>query len=540
VTLRTGAFLAFFVGISGCTGDGDLELFVDMKTDYVGGVEATAVRTVLRAIATDEPLRDVTADLATTDLTGGRRVAELSALSAGTYLVEVTLSGPGVDATRRIRVDLDGSRAITAVITRDCAAVSCPNEDASLTECLGGRCVSPRCSPEAPDSCPEPECVGDGECSTAIGCTDAICLEGACTARSVDDRCDIAEYCSPLEGCVTRPGVVPSDWFDPAWGRRKPLVIDSGYVFEDLTDFPILVRLSSDSELAASVQPDGRDLRFADDSGTPLPHELEKYESGTLIAWVTVRSLPATADTTIYVYYDNPSAIANERPADVWANGFTSVYHFGDGATLDVGDSLETNPGTNNGAVADLGWIHGSASFDGAGSNISAGATGISSGAGERNTVTFWMQYTGDIGDAVFAFSDGDLGYDLWLLRDGCFGFNTQQGEVLGTTMTGLRDRWVHVAAVFYNGVPTAGQNELYIDGEPQTLTECEAGSGAASRSAGPTIYWASRDGYQFQGFLDEGRLADVVRSPEWILAAAASQRAPGEFVTPGPEETPP
>jgi len=97
VTRRHGALLFLFLLalVAGCGDDEVFELFVDLKTDYVGGIEATSVRTVIRAAATMEPLRDVNDDLATADLTTGRRVAELADLPAGTYLVDVTLGWPG-------------------------------------------------------------------------------------------------------------------------------------------------------------------------------------------------------------------------------------------------------------------------------------------------------------------------------------------------------------------------------------------------------------------------------------------------------------
>jgi len=348
-------------------------------------------------------------------------------------------------------------------------------------------------------------------------------------------------------GCLARPGVdagppdagtdadAGGDWFDIDWSRRKPLVIGAANVVEDLDDFPVLV-FFTDADIGAAARPDGRDLRFVDDSGVVLAHEFEKLEASTLIAWVKVPLLSSTSDTTIYVYYDNPSAAAPPSPAAVWSNGFTGVYHFGDGGVLDTGDSLGTNDGTNGGAAAGFGLIHGAASFGG-GVNIRAEAAGIDSRAGARNTVTLWMQYTGPNGDAVFAFDTGSQGYPRWMVRDGCFGFNTEQGEVLGTTMTGLRDRWVHVAAVFYNGVPSPAENEIYIDGQPQTLTECQVGSGAAARTAGSPIWWASTDGYEFEGLLDEGRLANVARSAGWIGTEFANQSEPSSFVTAGAEE---
>lgn len=85
---------------------------------------------------------------------------------------------------------------------------------------------------------------------------------------------------------------------------------------------------------------------------------------------------------------------------------------------------------------------------------------------GAKHTVEFWMYWDGTNSVMPFAW---DINYSLWL-ADGYFGFNTGEGNILGISSEGLKNRWVHVGAVFYNGVPSAADNELYIDGVKQTI----------------------------------------------------------------------
>jgi MSHA biogenesis protein MshQ len=329
----------------------------------------------------------------------------------------------------------------------------------------------------------------------------------------------------------------PGDWWNPAWSLRLPISIDGTKVRGELSDFPVLVDLTIPNG-GALVALDAAALVFTSASGELFPHELELLDSqtGALIAWVRVPMLRAGEDLTFYLYYGNSGGGGGgEDPSAVWTDGFTHVFHFGDGATLSADDSSALNPGTNSGAGAAAGRIYGAASFD-SNSNISADGNGLDTGPGAYTMVTFWMNYTGPYGDALFAFSPAGDGYDLWFFSEGCFGFNTQAGEVLGTTLTGLHGRWVHVAAVFYNGIPTAGENRLFIDGVEQTLTTCQGGQGNSRVADGP-ILWASGGTYRFTGLLDEGRVATVIRSPDWISTEFANQSDPGGFLRAGTPE---
>ncbi|MBA3365238.1 MAG: LamG domain-containing protein [Actinobacteria bacterium] len=123
---------------------------------------------------------------------------------------------------------------------------------------------------------------------------------------------------------------------------------------------------------------------------------------------------------------------------------------------------------------------------------------GVKLGAGEQNTVEFWMNWDGEAG-MPFGWSTP---YDL-LISPGSFGFNTGNGDLYGMSSARLRNRWVHVAAVFTNGSPAT--NKLYIDGVEQQLTQRQgvSVSRTASTSArlGRGDYSAS---YYFGGRLDE------------------------------------
>jgi len=59
------------------------------------------------------------------------------------------------------------------------------------------------------------------------------------------------------------------------------ITIDSGVVSDDLTDFPVMVRLSSmPSEFWESVRPDGGDVRVTTTSDMVIPHDLARFDYG--------------------------------------------------------------------------------------------------------------------------------------------------------------------------------------------------------------------------------------------------------------------
>jgi hypothetical protein len=333
--------------------------------------------------------------------------------------------------------------------------------------------------------------------------------------------------------------------FDSLTHFRKTLTVDHGQVAGELADFPVLVELH-DPDLAAHARPDGFDIELFDSSGNPLAYERELFAAGAFVAWVKVPGLSATTDTMLELDYGDATASDHAQPAAVWSNAFTGVYHFGDGTTLSVADSTGVNDGTNNGAFASSdAIIVGAVGFDnsaGTAFNVTAPIAGVDQSAGALTTVSFWVELAAFTkGPFAFSSTTNDV-YDLWFEENGCEGFNTQGGEVLGMTAT-IDAGWHHVVAVFYNGLPDASHNKLYLDGAPQTLTTCVAGipnprspSGLARWGGGTSAGF----NYQMTGALDEGRIAHGERSPAWIQTEVANQRGPTTFVTAGPERATP
>jgi hypothetical protein len=150
----------------------------------------------------------------------------------------------------------------------------------------------------------------------------------------------------------------PAEWYDTSWVYRKRISTDHTKVDDNLSNFPVLINLPSDPDLAAHAQGDGDDILFTSADGTTrLSHEIESFSAGTgqLIAWVKVPVLSSSTDTDIYMYYGNPGCGAQENATDVWDNSFKMVQHLDDSSASTEGISyfndFETGVGFDYGSL---------------------------------------------------------------------------------------------------------------------------------------------------------------------------------------------
>lgn len=191
-----GRFLvaSAWLGLAGCSASSGLT--IDVRTDYRAGVDFASVQTEVSATRFVSAAPDgaiVSHPAAAGDYARGVRVDERLPLAAGDWYVRVTLlaaSGARV-AQRAVSVHLSGRTALTVVLARSCEGVVCPTAaDPARTECSGGVCVSPTCSPETPQACPTPECASDAECTASPGpCARATCASGVCLYAGDDALC---------------------------------------------------------------------------------------------------------------------------------------------------------------------------------------------------------------------------------------------------------------------------------------------------------------------------------------------------------------
>ncbi|EHS56180.1 fibronectin type III domain-containing protein [Paenibacillus sp. Aloe-11] len=151
---------------------------------------------------------------------------------------------------------------------------------------------------------------------------------------------------------------------------------------------------------------------------------------------------------------------------------------------------------------------------DGADDTIKITNLPVNTIPGAKTTVEFWMYWNG----TNFVKPFGWYIYNLYF-ANGYFGFNQADGSVLGIPSAELKNKWVHVAAVFTNGVPTADTNELYINGEKQSISLFLTQQ-TESKSVTPMAVisgWGHDSKYKFAGKLAEVRIWNYARTAEDI-----------------------
>ena len=179
-----------------------------------------------------------------------------------------------------------------------------------------------------------------------------------------------------------------ADGYYADWKYKRTLTFNNASSSENLTDFPVLVRLTPDTFDYAKARGDGYDLRFIDDNGTTsLPFEIESWDAtATSSIWVRVPQIDSAAtDDTITMYYGNPGASLPSDPTTVWDNDYALVQHLEEGDSTGTDFYKDSTGSHNDGTLTDS---------DG----DSASATGQINGAFDFNGDADLI----DIGDKVF------------------------------------------------------------------------------------------------------------------------------------------
>jgi uncharacterized repeat protein (TIGR02543 family) len=117
-------------------------------------------------------------------------------------------------------------------------------------------------------------------------------------------------------------------WWNTAWPYRRTISVDHTKVSGDQTNFPVVIDIT-DSGLAGKAQLDGDDFVFTDANQVKLSYEIENYYPGTghLIAWVKIPFLSSSVDTSILMYYGNPTCGSQQDPTAVWDTNNMLVLH---------------------------------------------------------------------------------------------------------------------------------------------------------------------------------------------------------------------
>jgi hypothetical protein len=333
-------------------------------------------------------------------------------------------------------------------------------------------------------------------------------------------------------------------WYDQNWQYRKQITINYSKVTADLTNFPILINLSTDANLASHARSDGWDIVFtSSDKKTKLSHEIEKYNSttGNLVAWVKVPTVSSTSNTYLYMYYGNPTSSNQQNCAGVWSS-YVAVYHFMDGSGSKITDSTLQNNATlyGGGSHWTIGQIGGAYNFDGANDYARIAASisfdvstyTIEAWAKPNNPGTWTnimaQNSTDGSGPCKFQLGSGD--YAATLACD--FGGPTWHPLQVSSALT------YNVWNSYVDRIDMANTNQslwkngLIVASQPQSAYPCTYANGSAI-GIGADAFGA----WKFKGTIDELRFSSIALSANWIKTEYNNQKNPSTFFSVASEE---
>jgi len=157
--------------------------------------------------------------------------------------------------------------------------------------------------------------------------------------------------------CVIRLGFSAA-WYDALWPYRIQITNSGPVSGENLTNYPLLVKLSGDSVRGlTNARTDGYDICFAGESGSVLlSHELEYFTNRSglteLIAWVKMPVLTQSTTNLLYMYYGNAASADMQNKNAVWDINYAMVHHLHQSNTATMSDSTANGlNGTTNAVV---------------------------------------------------------------------------------------------------------------------------------------------------------------------------------------------
>jgi hypothetical protein len=330
-----------------------------------------------------------------------------------------------------------------------------------------------------------------------------------------------------------------SPWWNTTWQYRKTITINHNMISADLNNFPLLIDMK-DNDLTYKAQANGGDIVFTDNNGLKLPYEIELYDKSTghLVAWVKIPLLSSTKDTTLEMYYGNPSALNQQLPSAVWDSNFVMVQHLEETGLSRLDSTSYGNNGTVYGSMSKsaAGKIDGSDMFDGVDDYVQV-PNSPSLNPSSAITIELWMNLS-STGDYVNLVNKGTFSqfymrmgpqegrtYLFVKFSDGTFA--SVEGSVTGWTY----NAWHHVVATLDTNAQTI---KLYVDGVQKLSGTFASGKSIVATTNPLRISDTTR---RVKGSLDEVRVSNIARSPAWIQTSYNNQKAPSSFYTINKEE---
>jgi photosystem II stability/assembly factor-like uncharacterized protein len=344
---------------------------------------------------------------------------------------------------------------------------------------------------------------------------------------------------------------------------RKIITIDNTKVSgaAELSNFPVLISLTGDWLKTTTVDPtngriendNGYDIVFYDgDGSTLLNHEIEEYDgvNGVLLAWVKIPILYYNTDTVFFMDYGN-SGISSpqENPAGVWNANYAGVWHLNESVTDEGALTAVHKDSTTNGNHGDQDGnanisakIANGQDFDGIDDLIQIADDPVLTPAGDMTVSAWFKLYQLPVTEKFRIVCKVDASsfwsYSLYVETDNRLTFVWENDSqpyyaVYNTSLS--PDTWYHVVGIRDGTGPNL---RIFINGSDSATTP-DSAPGTLRNTDGHLRIGARDFGWDhIDGVVDEVRLSNIARSPDWIATEYNNQNDPSGFYSLNSEQT--
>lgn len=344
-------------------------------------------------------------------------------------------------------------------------------------------------------------------------------------------------------------------WVDAfaTWPFKRKLILNTATgaaaTSKAQRDFPLLVRLAAPAFDFSKARAGGADLRFSGANGMPLAHEIETWDAvaGKADVWVRVDTIHAGRATQAITMHWGESASAGKPKAravfDTLA-GFAGAWHLGEEAADTVANGLykdATGAGShgndrvrNASRTGVIGAGHGIDSGD----YIEAVAPSKLLHLKKEFMLSCWYRATGagfgpaggeilNVGDNFGVRVYRDSGMHVWYWpKVPPAGAKTPWYSASAEVPFTLDGQW-HLITGGFDGKSL----RLYADGKEIATAPAEDEVGLQFK-VNVTLgkHGAEKQGYEFQGDLDEAQVHSRNRDADWVKLAFENQRPGSGF----------
>lgn len=346
---------------------------------------------------------------------------------------------------------------------------------------------------------------------------------------------------------------IPSNWLNSAWTARVKLTVPSAKVTEDLTDFPVYIKLADlGTDFFAKLNANCGDIRVTDSTGmTELAREIVSCNPTAKTGELHFKasSLKASSNNDFYIYYANPAAVNYDNTATygrnkVWTSDFELVAHFEENPSTTL---FVNSTGGVSGVYTNLGGL-GTASGS-LGNSLDCSATSpvgyvdldSFSASPNRNfafsafvnfsntgTPQVFFEYASPGGlntrRVAAMFNPGKINWN----------HNNYDGNVeLSTTLS--PGTWYHMSVNSLEEDSAHSKLSTWLDGVANSF---KTGYDSDNITANLGVICANRlFGESYNGKIDELRFYKNFKSNAWMIAEDSNLRSPSTFYTVGTKE---